>query len=88
MVGAYHKGDPRVWLGRLGDVEIQDIEEVRLTLPDGRFLRDVENPLDKLGIPPAQRVRDYPFRITGRHDALHVFAEDHWYRMTVEDVAG
>jgi hypothetical protein len=88
MLGAYHKGDPKFWLGRLGQSEIEEVEEVRVTLPDGRFLRDLENPLEKLGIPPAQRRREYPFSIIGRHNALHVFAEDRWYRLTVADVAG
>ncbi len=27
-----------------------------------------------------------PFRVIGRNHALHVFAEEHWYRVTVEDV--
>ena len=87
MVGAYHKGDPKFWLGRLGQAELEDVEEVRVTLPDGRSLRDLEHPLSKLGIPLAQRRTSYPFRIIGRNNALHVFLEDHWYRLRVEDVA-
>jgi hypothetical protein len=52
MIAAYHKGDQKFWLGRLGQAEIEDVEEVRVTLPDGRSLRDLESPLSKLGIPP------------------------------------
>ena len=87
MLGAYHQGDPRFWLGRLGRSEIDDIEEVRVTLPDGRRLRDLPHPLEKYGVPPAQRHREYGFRILGQHGALHVFAEDCWYRLAIEDVA-
>jgi hypothetical protein len=88
MLGAYHKGDPRFWLGRVERTEIEGVDEVRVILPDGRYLEDLESPLAKLGIPSARRRRESPFRIIGRHNALHIFAEDRWYRLTVEDVAG
>jgi hypothetical protein len=87
MLGAYHKGDPKFWLGRLGESKIEDIEEIQVTMPDGRFLRELEHPLKKYGVPPAKRLREYGFRILGRHEAFHVFAEDRWYRVTLEDVA-
>ena len=87
MLGAHHEGDPRFWLGRLGESEIENIEEIQVTLPDGRFLRELDHPLEKYGIPPAQRRRECGFRILGRDDALHVFAEDHWFRLTVEDAS-
>jgi hypothetical protein len=88
MLGAYHKGDPKFWLGRLGEGAIEDVAGVRVTLPDGRALRDLQGPLEKLGIPPAQRPREYGFKIAGRHDALHVFAEDCWFKVTLEDIGG
>lgn len=79
LLGAYHRGNPRFWLGRLGHDEIEDVEEVRMTLPDRRGLAD-------LGRPPIKSKREIPFRVVGRRNALHVFAEDHWYRVRVEDV--
>jgi hypothetical protein len=87
MLGPYHRGDLRFWLGRLGHSDVEAVEEVLITLPDGRFLRDLEHPLEQHGVPQVQRRREYGFRIIGRHNALHVFAEDQWFQITVEDVA-
>jgi hypothetical protein len=76
MLGAYHEGNPRFWLGRLGDDAIEDLTEVWITLPDGRELADLWRPRMR---------RDLRFQVIGRHDALHVFAENGWYRVTVDE---
>lgn len=81
-------GDDVVFFGGYGDegsscrlagcgmAQLEEVQEIVLRLPDGRLLADLESP---------EGDATPPYWVVGRDDALHVFAEDRWYRTRVAD---
>lgn len=79
IFGGY--GDDRTTcrLGRLAANTVEDIEDLALHLPG-------DGPLSETA-PRSGRAPAPPFWATGRDDALHLFKDDRWYRLTVRDAA-
>jgi hypothetical protein len=74
--------DPTFTLGRFVAGEVEQVSEIWITLPDGPRLSTLR------GLPADGSLREKAFTVVGREDALHVFGEDGWFRVTVADVLG